>query len=139
MGKVELRLQVQLDRLGLHAFRRLPPGVGVAEGRVGHGASQVGQERQRGVAFGAFGGAAGLVGVGVSVGAVQLCSIVSADRLSQNPPTQSEVSHAGVAGPALTAGSHTGSKHPHPNTWVEEKMKRSWLHVMLRRFYTPNS
>lgn len=118
MCEVKLRLQVQLDRLSLHAFCRLPPGVGVSERGVRHGAGQMGQEGQGGVAFGASGAVAGQVGVGVRIGAEELRSVVSTDGLSQDPPTQSEVSHARIACPALAAGGHTCSEHLHQNTCI---------------------
>ncbi|KAF3859343.1 hypothetical protein F7725_021742 [Dissostichus mawsoni] len=96
MREVELCLQVQLHRFRLHPLRRLPPGVGVTEGGVGHGVGQVGQEGQAGVALGALCGAAGQVDVGVGVGAVELRAVVSADGLRQDPPTQSQVTHGGL-------------------------------------------
>lgn len=89
MCEVELRLQVQLHCFRLHPLSRLPPGVGVTERRVRHGPGQVGQERQASVAFGTLGGAAGQVGIGVGVGAVQLSAVVATDGLRQDPTTQS--------------------------------------------------
>ncbi len=119
MCEVELRLQVQLHRLRLHPFSRLPPGVGVTEGGVGHGPGQVGQEGQACVAFGALGGAAGQVDVGVGVGAVELGAVVAADGLCQDAATQGQVTHARVAGPALTARGHSCTKHLHRQTWMD--------------------
>ena len=117
MREVELGLEVQLHRLRLHPLGRLPPGVGVAEGGVGHGPGQVGQEREAGVAFGALGGAAGQVGVGIRVGAVELGAVVAADGLRQDAATQRQVTHARVAGSALTARGHTCTKHLRRHTW----------------------
>lgn len=111
MREVELRLQVQLHSLRLHPSSRLPPGVRVTEGGVGHGPGQMGQVGQAGVAFGALGGAAGQVGVGVGVEAVELAAVVATDGLRQHPATQGEVPHAGVAGAVLTTGGHTPIKH----------------------------
>lgn len=113
VSEVEGGLQVQLHRLRLHPLRRLPPGVWVAEGGVRHEACLMGQVSQAGVAFGALGGAAGQVGVGVRVQAGELSAVVATDGLCQNLATQSQVTHAGVAGSALTAGGHTCSKHVH--------------------------
>lgn len=127
MREVELRLQVQLYGLRLDALSRLPPGVGVPEGGVGHGPGQVGQQRQAGVALGTLGGAAGRVGVGVRVGAVELGAVVATDGLCQDPPAQGQVTHPGVAGPALAARGHTCSKHLHRQTWRDKKGRvRTW-------------
>lgn len=111
MREVELGLQVQLHRLGLRALGRLPPGAGVTEGGVGHGPGQVGQVWQGGVALGTFGGATGQIGVGVRVGAVELCAVVATDGLRQEPATQGQVAHAWVAGSAVAARGHTRTKH----------------------------
>lgn len=113
--EVELGLQVQLHRLSLRALRRLPPGVGVAEGRVAHGGGQVGERRQACVALAALGGAAGgggaLAGGGVRVGAKELRAVVATHGLRQDAAAQRQVPHAGVAGPVLAAGGHTCTEH----------------------------
>lgn len=125
MREVELGLEVQLHHLRLHPLGRLPPGVGVAEGGVGHGPGQVGQEREAGVAFGALGGAAGQVGVGVRVGAVELGAVVAADGLRQDAATQGQVTHARVAGSALTARGHTCTKHLRRHTWCSTQEEKN--------------
>lgn len=126
MREVKLRLQVQLHRLRLRPLRRLPPGVGVSEGGVGHGSGQVRQVRQGGVAFGALGGVAGQVDVGVGVGAVELGAVVAADGLREDAAPQRQVPHAGVTGAALTAGGHTCPKHLR-HTWTKERKESQTL------------
>lgn len=118
MCEVELGLQVQLHRFRLYTFRRLPPRVRVTERGVWHGPGQVGQQRQAGVALGTLWRVAGQVGVGIRVGAVELGAVVATNGLGQNPPSQGEVAHAGVAGPALAARGHTYTKHLHRQTWM---------------------
>lgn len=132
MREVELRLQVQLHSLRLQPSSRLPPGVRVTEGGVGHGPGQMGQVGQAGVAFGALGGAAGQVGVGVGVEAVELAAVVATDGLRQHPATQGKVPHAGVAGAVLTTGGHAPIKH-HLRQTCRKKVCREgtllWTHM----------
>lgn len=102
----ELGLQVELQRLLLHALRRLPPGVRVAEGRVAHGRGRVRLARHGRVALGALCGGARLPNARrcrVFVEAELLREVGTAHRPGAERPAQGQVAHAGVAGSAAAA------------------------------------
>lgn len=110
MGEEELSLQVQLERLLLHPLRRLPPGVGVAEGGVAHGGGRVRLAGDGGAALAAFCRRAGFPSAGggcLFVEAVGLRGVGAADRLGAQHSALGQVTHAGVAGSAEAGALHT--------------------------------
>lgn len=106
VSEEELGLQVEPERLLLHPFRRLPPGVRVAEGRVAHGRGRVRLARHGRVALAALGDRARLPNARrcrVFVEAELLRQVGTAHRLGAERPAQGQVAHAWVAGSAAAA------------------------------------
>lgn len=110
MREEELRLQVHLERLVLHALCRLPPSVRIAERRAAHGRRRVRLAWDSRVALAAFYCRAGLLDAGVScllVEAVGLREVGATHRLGAQYSAQGQVAHARVAGSTGAAALHS--------------------------------
>lgn len=114
MSKEEPGLQIQLERLLLHPFSRLPPGVRIAERGVAHGRSVVRLAGLGSVAAGAFSCRAGLLAVGLCglfKEAKALRRVGATDGLRVEHSAQSQVTDARVAGSVKATALWTWTLH----------------------------